>query len=87
MRDTWGVDEVDELRARVAELERRVEILFTRTGAIDITELGRGTEDPSPEVVALVEAGKVKQAVELYREQTGADMAAAMGALGKLRQN
>jgi hypothetical protein len=48
-------------------------------------DLGRDTEAPSPEVVALVEAGKVKQAVKLYRDQTGADMAAAMGALGKLR--
>jgi hypothetical protein len=85
MRDTSGVGEIDELRARVTELERQVEILFTRTGAIDMAELGRGTEDPSPEVVALVEAGKVKQAVKLYQEQTGADMAAAMGALGKLR--
>jgi hypothetical protein len=27
------VSEIDELRARVEELERRVEILFTKTGA------------------------------------------------------
>jgi hypothetical protein len=79
------MSEIDELKARVAELERRVEILFVKTGAIDMEELGRDTEAPSPEVVALVEAGKVKQAVKLYRDQTGADMAAAMGALGKLR--
>jgi hypothetical protein len=80
------VSEIDELEARVAELERRVEILFTRTGAIDMEELGRDTAPPGPEVVALVEAGKIKQAVKLYREQTGADMAAAMGALGNLRR-
>jgi hypothetical protein len=79
------MSEIDELKARVAELERRVEILFVKTGAIDMEDLGRDTEAPSPEVVALVEAGKVKQAVKLYRDQTGADMAAAMGALGKLR--
>jgi hypothetical protein len=79
------MSEIDDLRARVAELERRVEILFVRTGAIDVEELGRDTEPPGPEVVALVEAGKIKQAVKLYREQTGADLAAAMGALGKLR--
>jgi hypothetical protein len=79
------MSEIDELKARVAELERRVEILFVKTGAIDMEELGRDTEAPSPEVAALVEAGKVKQAVKLYRDQTGADMAAAMGALGELR--
>ena len=72
-------------RARVEELERRVEILFTNTGAIDMEELGRGTPEPSAEVQALVAGGKVREAVKLYQEETGADMGAAMGALGKLR--
>jgi hypothetical protein len=78
------VSEIDDLRARVDELERRVEILFTNTGAIDMEELGRGTPEPSPEVQELVAKGDVKKAVKLYQEQTGADMAATMGALGKL---
>jgi len=34
-------DEIDELKARVAELERRIEILFSNTGAIDFEEAGR----------------------------------------------
>jgi hypothetical protein len=80
------MSEIDELKARITELERRVDILFTKTGAIDLDELGRDTDPPSPEVVALVDAGKIRQAVKLYQEQTGADMAAAMGALGNLRR-
>jgi hypothetical protein len=79
------VSEVDDLRARIEELERRVEILFTNTGAIDVEELGRGTPEPSPEVQELVAKGDIKKAVKLYQEQTGADMAATMGALGKLK--
>jgi hypothetical protein len=79
------VSEIDDLRARVEELERRVEILFTNTGAIDMEELGRGTEEPSPEVQELVAKGDIKKAVKLYQEQTGADMATTMGALGKLK--
>src|SRR5215216_2371838 len=39
------------------------------TGAIDIVELGRDTGPPGPEVVALVEAGKIKQAVKLHRSR------------------
>ena len=39
---------------------------------------------PAPRSSALVEAGKIKQAVRLYREQTGADLAQAMGAIGSL---
>jgi hypothetical protein len=81
-----AVSEIDELRARVEELERRVEILFTRTGAIDVEELGRGAPEASPEVRELIACGDVKKAVELYRRETGADMAAAMGALAKLRE-
>ncbi len=78
------MSEVEELRSRIDELERRVEILFTRTGAIDLEELGRDVEEPSDEVKALVAEGRVRQAVKLYQQQTGADMAAAMGAIGGL---
>ena len=80
------MSDVEDLERRVAELERRMEILFVNTGAIDMEDLGRGTTDPSPEVVALVEQGKIPKAVKLYQEQTGADMAETMGALGKLRK-
>jgi hypothetical protein len=76
--------DVEDLRARVDELERRVEILFTKTGAIDMEELRRDAPEPSEEVKQLVAEGKVRQAVKLYQEQTGADMAAAMGAIGGL---
>jgi hypothetical protein len=80
------MSEIDELRARIEELERRVEVLFTNTGAIDMEELGRDTEDPSPEVQELVAKGDIKKAVKLYQEQAGADMAQTMGALGKLKR-
>jgi hypothetical protein len=79
------MSEIDELRARVEELERRVEILFTKTGAIDLEELGRGAPEASPEVRELVARGDVMKAVKLYQRETGADMAAAMGAIAKLR--
>ena len=79
------MSEIDDLRARVTELERRVEILFSNTGALDMEELGRGAPEASPEVQLLVQRGEIKDAVKLYQEETGADMATAMGALGKLR--
>ena len=80
------MSEVDDLRARVEELERRVEILFTNTGAIDMEELGRDAPDASPQVQELVAKGDVKKAIKLYQQETGADMATTMGALGKLKQ-
>ena len=77
--------EVEALRARVEELERRMEILFTNTGAIDMEELGRDAPEASPEVQLLVQKGEIKDAVKLYQKETGADMATTMGALGKLK--
>jgi hypothetical protein len=79
------MSEIDDLRARVDELERRVEILFSNTGALDMEELGRGAPEASAEVQLLVQQGKIKDAVKLYQRETGADMATTMGALGKLK--
>jgi hypothetical protein len=79
------VSEADDLRARVEELERRVDLLFVNTGAIDMEDLGRDTPEVSPEVQQLVADGDVKKAVKRYQQQTGADMATTMGALGKLK--
>jgi hypothetical protein len=80
------MSETDDLRVRIEELERRVELLFVKTGAIDMEELGRDAPEASPEVQQLVAKGDVKKAVKLYQKETGADMATTMGALGKLRQ-
>jgi hypothetical protein len=79
--------EVDALRARIDELERRVEILFSNTGAIDMEELGRDAPEVSPEVQSLIAKGDVRKAAKLYMKETGADMATTMGALGKLEQD
>jgi hypothetical protein len=77
--------ETDALRKRVEELERRVDLLFTNTGAIDMEGLGREAPEASPEVQLLVQQGEVKKAVKLYQEETGADLGTTMGALGKLK--
>ena len=78
--------ETDELRARIEELERRVDILFTNTGAIDMEELGREAPEVSAEVQSLIAKGEARKAAKLYMKETGADMATTMGALGKLEQ-
>ena len=78
-------DEIAELRARIEELERRIEILFSNTGAIDMEDLGRGAPEASAEVQSLLARGDLKKAARLYMKETGADMATTMGALGKLR--
>ena len=77
--------ELENLRARLEELERRVEILFANTGALDMEALGRGAPEPSAEVRDLVADGRIKEAVKRYQSETGADMGTTMGALGKLR--
>ena len=78
------MSELDDLKARVEELERRVEILFSKTGAVDMKDLGRGAPEPSAAVQSLVAEGSIRKAVKLYQEETGADMATAIGAIGNL---
>jgi hypothetical protein len=81
------MSEVDDLRARVEELERRIEILFTNTGAIDMEEMGRNAPEVSAEVQLLMQQGETRKAAKLYMKETGADMGTTMGALGKMEQD
>ena len=77
-------DEIDELRARVAELERRVEVLFRHTGAPDWERDALAAPAVSDEVRALMAAGEHKQAAKRYMQETGADIGEAAAALGEV---
>lgn len=79
-------EEIADLQARVTELERRIEILFSNTGALDMKELEDNAPDASPEVAALAAAGDISKAAKLYMKETGTGMADAMGALSKLQK-
>jgi hypothetical protein len=77
-------DELEELRARVAELERRVGVLFQQTGAAD-WELEAKAAPPVPdEVRLLLSQGETRKAAKLYMQQTGAGIGEATAALGEL---
>ena len=77
-------DEVDELRARVGELERQVKVLFEQTGTTD-WQVEAGNAPPvSDEVRLLLEAGEERKAAKLYMKETGAGIGEAVAALGEL---
>jgi hypothetical protein len=77
-------DEIDELRARVAELERRVAVLFQQTGAADWEAEARNAPPVSDEVRLLLQQGETRKAAKLYMEQTGAGIGETTAALGEL---
>lgn len=77
-------DEVEELRARVAELERRVAVLFQQTGATDWEADAAKAPPVSDEVRLLLERGETRKAAKLYMQQTGAGIGEATAALGEL---
>ena len=62
-----------QLIARIERLERQVRMLAERAGV--------GIEDPAagidPEVVALAQGGRRRQAAKLYAERAGADFLTA----------
>lgn len=63
--------EVAELRARVARLERVVDVLSKHLG---ITVPDSGPAGISPEVVRLVRSGDKISAIRLHMQQTGCDI-------------
>ena len=78
--------EVDELSTRVAELERKIDILFSHTGAIDREQIAVYAPPVSTEVEELMRRGKTTKAAKLYQKQTGAGMAETMAALEEIAE-
>ena len=77
-------DEIEALRARVAELERRVAVLFQQTGAADWEADARNAPPVSDEVRLLLQQGETRKAAKLYMEQTGAGIGETTAALGEV---
>jgi hypothetical protein len=75
-------DEIDGLQAQMAELERRVEVLFRHTGAADWERDALAAPAVSEQVRALLAAGEQRQAAKLYVKETGASLGEAAAALG-----
>jgi hypothetical protein len=80
-------DEIAELQARVAELERRVSVLFQQTGAADWEADARSAPPVSDEVHLLLSQGETRKAAKLYMQQTGAGIGETMAALGELAKD
>ena len=77
-------DEIDELRNRVAELERRVGVLFRHTGTPDWERDALAAPAVSDEVRALLAAGENRKAAKRYMQETGADIGETAAALGEV---
>jgi hypothetical protein len=77
-------DEIDQLRARVDELERKVRVLFEQTGAADWEADALAAPAVSEEVRALLAAGEERKAAKRYMQETGAGIGEAAAALGQV---
>lgn len=77
-------DEIEQLRSRVAELERRVGVLFQQTGAADWELDAKAAPPVSDEVRLMLEAGDTRAAAKRYMQETGAGIGEATAALGEL---
>jgi hypothetical protein len=77
-------EEIDELRARVVELERQVRVLFEQTGSTDWETEADKAPPVSDEVRLLLESGEERKAAKLYMQETGAGVGEAVAALGEL---
>jgi ribosomal protein L7/L12 len=79
------MDEHDfiSLKARVAELEERLEFLYKRLGV-------QYTNQPpmaDPQILDAIRRGNKIEAIKIYRELTNADLAEAKRAVEKIESN
>jgi large subunit ribosomal protein L7/L12 len=77
---------------RIDRLERQVQYLLRRFGvdlgiaAADYTEVGSGLPpSASPEIIGLIQAGKLIQAIKVYRNMTGVSLKEAKDVMDGLR--
>lgn len=75
-------DEITKLRERLAELERRVSVLFQQTGVADWEVEAEQAPAVSEAVRLLLVAGETRKAAKLYMQETGAGIGEATAALG-----
>ncbi len=69
--------EIKEMRARIAKLERTVEFLLHHFELDYVDDPSSSVPGVDTEIMALVQAGKTLDAIRLYRERTGADLLTA----------
>ena len=75
----WTRAQLDGLRRRVEELERRVAAVDGRRSTAQTAE-----DAMDPELVELLRAGKLIQAIQLHRERTGLGLAEAKEAVERM---
>ena len=76
-------DELTDLRARIAELERRVALLFEQTGSTDWKQEAEAAPEVSEEIRLMLAAGETRKAAKRYMQETGANIGQATAALGE----
>ena len=81
------MSEIEELRARVEDLERRIRILFESTGTHDPPKPTSSSMAISPEVEDLMRRKKFRKAALLYQQETGADTGQTLEALKQLKRD
>ena len=81
------MSEVDDLRARVEDLERRIKVLFEATGTADPPRPTRDSQSISPEVEDLMRKKKFRKAALLYQQETGANTSQTLEALKQLKRD
>ena len=74
MNASYDYEQIKQLRARVAKLERTVAFLLEK---LNLDYVDNPPLDVDPDVFKLVQAGKTIEAIKLYREKTGADLRTA----------
>jgi len=76
-------EDIQALKTQVARLQRLVEALYSRSGE-PMPNLDVSLDDPPADVVATLQAGKLIDAIKIWRAYTGLGLAEAKAEMEEL---
>ena len=76
-------NDIIALRARVAELENKLDFIYRKLGVEYVDNPGMADS----RIIALIKKGNKLEAIKTYRELTNADLAEAKRAVEKIESN
>ena len=81
--DTFARAQIDALKRRIEDLEHHLLMVYEHTG-MDTSTLFRDQPSTDPQIVEMLRAGRMVQAIKLYADQQGVDLMTAKVAIERI---
>jgi hypothetical protein len=81
--DDYARAQIEALKRRIEDLEHHLRMVYEQTG-LDTAVLFREEPQIDPQIVAMLRAGRMVQAIKVYADVHGADLITAKAAIERI---